>query len=447
MTIHSYVEALIKYAEEFLLLDDLDKNYIRERAYSLLKLSSDTEVIDVHVEDLEQMSSPALIFEGIFKYAVEKGVTTVEDGEIFKARFMDCFSKRPSEIQEIFSSLSAKNGGKAITWLYDYNLKNGYVSDYLKRWEAKSTKGKIEVSFLPEKLEKDECRFCHNLEGYGIYSNLRVAPMKLGDEEVYYIPSKYPKYLGQGYLALSEHKPLSLNERTLKLMTDFVDSAPEHFVAFKNCACQKNHGHLVVGDKQLPMMKAGKLTQLKSKEYPYVLIWLVDWYVPVLRMSCSTKDKLIEFVLKTVTSWNLPCGVALKKQDNQYVLDLILIGNKEVSAQNLQLVDGKIDFAGFMGSFALSKSVYEDSLKIEKLLTKELNLKTAGNLDRHSAMIQRLIKEAGTAKLSPIEAALDVKEIINVTLEKALKEYSVFEVGSQELLSLIENKLNIKKHI
>lgn len=447
MTIHSYVEALLKYAEEFLLLDSLDESYIRERAYSLLNLGYPDEEMTVDVEDLEEMASPALIVNKIMNYALESGIVSAEETELFKARLMDCFVKRPSEIQEIFTSIAAKNAGKAVSWIQDYNVKSGFTSEPIKRWEARSTKGKLEVSFLPQKSKAEVCKFCHDIEGHGIYRNLRVAPLEIDGTETYYIPSKYPKFNGQGYLALAEHKPLALNEKTLGLMVKFLASTAGHFVAFKPCDCQKKHGHLVVGEKLLPIMKAEGLTQLKNKEYPYITLWLVDWYVPTIRMSSSTPDKLIEFALKTISAWNLPCGVAMRKHDNIYVLDLILTGNKEVKAKNAGLIRGKLDFAAFMGAFALDNEIYEDALKIEKLLTKELNLKTAGNLDHLEQMIQKLMKEVGTAKLSPIEAALDVKEIINHTLEEALKDVAVFPVGSEELLVMIEQMLDIKKHI
>ncbi len=447
MTIHSYVEALIKYAEEYLLLDTLDEGYVRQSAYSLLRLSDKEQVMEVDVEDLEEMNSPKLIMDKITEYAVENGIADRQELEIFRARFMDCFIKRPSEVQEIFTSLSAKNAGKALSWLYEYNQKSGFVADYTKRWEAKSTKGRIEVAFLPKKTATEVCDFCHDIEGYGIYRNLRLAPLNVDGEEWYYIPAKYPKFIGQGYLASSEHKPLALNEKALFAMTKFVDMAPGHFAAFKGCDCQKKHGHIVVGDKPLPMMKAEGLTQLKSKEYPYITLWLVDWYLPVIRMSCMTRDKLIEFALKVIAEWKLPCAITVKKQENTYIFDLILSGNKEVRSVNAGLIDGKVSFSAMMGAFALTNESYEDSQKIEKLLTKELNLKTAGNLDKHASMIQRLMKEAGTSKLSPIEAALDVKEIINHTLEDALRDIAIEPVGSEELLALIEQTLNIKKHI
>jgi len=143
----------------------------------------------------------------------------------------------------------------------------------------------------------------------------------------------------------------------------------------------------------------------------------------------------------------LPCAVAVRKKENQYIIELILIGNKAVKEENAGLINGKVNLAALMGSFALSQEVYEDSQKIEKLLTKELNLKTAGNLDKHLRMIQKLMKEVGTAKLSPIEAALDVKEVINNTLESALKDIAVYEVGSQELIVYLEQSFDIKRHI
>ena len=196
MTIHSYVEALLKYAEEFLLLDSLDENYIRERAYSLLNLGCPSEEMTVDVEDLEEMASPALIVNKIMNYAVDNDITTIEESELFKSRLMDCFVKRPSEIQEIFASIATKNMGKALSWLQDYNVKSGFVVDPIKRMEARSTKGKLEVCFLPPKAKDDVCKCCYDIEGRGIYRNLRVAPIEIDGTETYYISSKYAKFNG-----------------------------------------------------------------------------------------------------------------------------------------------------------------------------------------------------------------------------------------------------------
>jgi len=296
MTIHSYVEALLKYAEEYLLLDTLDENYVRQSAYSLLNIS-EKEVVDVDVENLEEMSSPSLILSKIIDYALKNEIITCQEIDVFKARFMDCFIKRPSEIQEIFTSLASKNAGKAINWLQDYNVKSGYVCDYIKKWEAKSTKGKLEVAFLPKLEESSMCKYCANIEGSQVYRNLRLAPLTIDGEEWNYISARLAKFSGHGYLAQKEHKSLSLNEKTLNIMTKFVDLASGHYTAFKNCDCQKQHGHIIVGDKLLPMMKADCLTKLKSKEYPYIALSILEWYVPVIRMACSTREKLIEFAL------------------------------------------------------------------------------------------------------------------------------------------------------
>lgn len=443
MTIHSYVEAFLKYAEEYLLLDTLDEEYVREKAYACLGLARDEAAVDVDVQDLETMTSPSLILGKIMEYVEEnlpeKNIETV------KAAFCDCFIKRPSEIQDIFSSLAAKNADKAISWLYDYNLKDGYIADYIRRWEAKATKGKIEVAYLPQINKHDECALCRDIEGRGVYRNLRLAPMELCGEEWICIPSKYPKFLGQSNLAMSKHAPMGSDEKALKVMADFIDAAPSHFAAYRNCSGQKKHGHIIIGEKALPLFKANVLTLLKSAEYPYITLELVEWYSPVIRMTCTTKDKIIEFALKVAKDWQHPCGYAIRKNGNYYIIDLLLGSDKTV--ENCPLIEDKICLPAEMGAFSLTKNIYDDSIKIEKLLTKELNINTAGNLDKYHAMIERLVKAVGTAKLSPVEAALDVKDEINRTLENALKDRSIYPVGSEELLSLIEERTGIKKHI
>ena len=167
MIIYPSIEGLLYYAQAHLLLDDLDVVYVRNRILDELKLT-DYEEYEVDYEAIEAMTAPDEVLNPIVNYAVENGIITDDQREYFGDKIMSLTMLRPSEVADMFDSLKAKSAKKAFDWLYDYSVKSDYVKSSRiarnKHWEAKGTKGKLEITLTLSKPEKDNKAIATALE-------------------------------------------------------------------------------------------------------------------------------------------------------------------------------------------------------------------------------------------------------------------------------------------
>ena len=143
MEIFPTIEALLHYAGAHLMLDELDYIYARNKILTLLNLK-DYEEYEINYDEAEGMSSPHELLNALANYAVANNVIAQEKVLDLKYKIMDCVIKRPGEMADLFNSASAAKG---FDFLLDYGLKSGYIEPINKKWEAKATKGKIEVVY------------------------------------------------------------------------------------------------------------------------------------------------------------------------------------------------------------------------------------------------------------------------------------------------------------
>ena len=252
MIIYPSIEGLLYYAQAHLLLDDLDVVYVRNRILDELKLT-DYEEYEVDYEAIEAMTAPDEVLNPIVNYAVENGIITDDQREYFGDKIMSLTMLRPSEVADMFDSLKAKSAKKAFDWLYDYSVKSDYVKSSRiarnKHWEAKGTKGKLEITINLSKPEKDnkaiakaleskaggypKCNICRENIGYagrGTYrATLRYVPLELNGEEWFWQFSPYAYFNQHGIAVNTEHTPMVVNTDTLKKLFDFIDGAPDYF--------------------------------------------------------------------------------------------------------------------------------------------------------------------------------------------------------------------------
>ena len=331
MIIYSCIENLLQYAQSHLLLDDLDVIYVRNKLMQSLKLE-DYVQYETDVDAIEEMTCPDAVLNPIVDYAVENGIITEDGREEFADKIMDTVSLKPSEIVDMFESLHSTSPAKAFDWLYDYSIKNDYVKQTKiaknKHWEAKSTKGKIEITInlsRPEKNNKDTakllkqkntsyppCMICKENEGYaghGVFrQTLRTIPLTLGGEEWFWQFSPYSYFNQHGIAINSEHTPMKVDTSTVQKLLDFVDYNPSYFIGC-NAALPivggsiLTHDHFQAGLKQLPMHKAPYLKRFKSAEYPYIDTGIVDWYNSVIRLESTNKKMLVEYAGKIISAW------------------------------------------------------------------------------------------------------------------------------------------------
>ena len=485
MIIYSCIENLLQYAQSHLLLDDLDVIYVRNKLMQSLKLE-DYVQYETDVDAIEEMTCPDAVLNPIVDYAVENGIITEDGREEFADKIMDTVSLKPSEIVDMFESLHSTSPAKAFDWLYDYSIKNDYVKQTKiaknKHWEAKSTKGKIEITInlsRPEKNNKDTakllkqkntsyppCMICKENEGYaghGVFrQTLRTIPLTLGGEEWFWQFSPYSYFNQHGIAINSEHTPMKVDTSTVQKLLDFVDYNPSYFIGC-NAALPivggsiLTHDHFQAGLKQLPMHKAPYLKRFKSAEYPYIDTGIVDWYNSVIRLESTNKKMLVEYAGKIISAWkaysdesvgiigadesgqhNAVTPIARKSNDGKYIVELILRNNctseqfpdgiYHVHPEYQNIKSESIGLIEAMGLFILPGRLDRQLAEVQQYLTREVKYsreKLADDMKVHADMIEKLMKEK--PKCTPKEAELNVKDEVNRVCECILDNTAVFK--------------------
>ena len=484
MIICSSIENLLQYAQSHLLLDDLDVLYVRNKLMAELKLEEYVQY-ETDVDAIDEMTCPDAVLEPIIAYAIANGIITEDDREEFGNKIMDIVSLKPSEIVNMFEDLHEQNPMKAFEWLCDYGVKNDYIKATKiaknKHWEAKSTKGKLEITInlsKPEKKNSDTakllkekkantypaCMICRESEGYAGHGffrqNLRTIPLTLGGEDWFWQYSPYAYFNQHGIAINGEHTPMKVTPATVVKLLDFVDYAPSYFIGCNASlpivgGSILTHDHFQGGGKQLPMHKAPALKKVKSAEYPYIDTYVVDWYNSVIRMVSTNKKMLAEYAGKIIEAWkdysdaeygivandgeqhNAVTPVA-RKDGDKYIVEIILRNNitsdefpggvyhahpeyHNIKSESIGLIEA-------MGLFILPGRLDRQLKEVEKYLTREVKYSRtalAEDMQIHADMIERLMKE--NPKCSAVEASLVIKDEINRVCECILDNTAVFK--------------------
>ena len=489
MMIYQNVENLLYYAQSNLLLDDLDTVYARNLILDELKLNS-YEQYEVNADELDELTTPDAVLDPIVGYAVENGIITDAQRDYFGDKIMNIVTMKPSQVADMFSDLHAKSAVKAFDWLYDYSVKSNYVkaAEIAKNrhWEAKGTKGKLEITInvcRPENDNKEtekaakskaarypECVICADNCGYSNGTSnkktLRFAPMELGGEEWFWQFSPYAYFNQHGIAVNSEHVPMKVDGETIEKLFDFIDFMPGYFIGC-NAALPRvggsilAHDHFQGGAKVMPMHKAPALYKLKSAEYPYIDASIVDWYNNVLRLSCTNREKLAELATKIDAAWknysDESVGVLaktteqhnaitpiLRKSEGVYTLDIILRNNRcdetypdgifHAHPEYTNIKSESIGLIEAMGLFVLPGRLARQLDEVEKYVTKEVKYRADALSDDmlcHKEMIERLLAEVKSSKVSALEASLIVKDEVGRVCEEILRNTAVFKSDEQ----------------
>jgi len=482
------VEKLLEYAQAHLLLDDLDVPYIRNVLISELKLT-DCAPHDTEFYDIDELTVPDSVLEPILNYAVENKLIQEPERAALSDKLMSLLIKRPSEVNDLFYGLKQKSIQKAFEWLYDYSIKSGYINytaiQKNRRWEAKGTKGKLEIAInlsRPEKCNKEIekaasekgekyplCALCKENEGYtgkdAFRKTLRTVPILLNGEDWFWQYSPYSYFNQHGIAISGEHTPMRVDKSTFNKLLAFTDFMPSYFIGC-NAALPRvggsilSHDHFQGGKSPMPMFKAPILKKLKTLEFPYIKIEMPDWYNSVLRISYTSKVHLANFAEFLRTKWeaytnesvgiiartgeirhNAMAAVARKMQDGNYCFDLILRNNRTseefpdgifaAHPENRPIKSEAVGIIESLGLFILPGRLDAQLEKIERFLTKEARFSAAKleeSLAPFADIIVKLLKEAGSGnKLSATEARLNVKDEVNRICEEILYDTAVFK--------------------
>ncbi|MCL2375009.1 MAG: hypothetical protein FWC82_00565 [Firmicutes bacterium] len=489
------IEKLLSYGQAHLLLDDLDVSLARYRLMDLLKVDA-AEECEIDLLEIDELNLPDAVLNPIIELAIENKVIKEDGKDAFSDRVMNILLKRPSEITDMFTALHGKNPQKAFEWLYDYSIKSKFI-DYTRigqnrHWEAKNTKGKLEVTInlsRPEKSDEEvekaakeknkypPCPICQENEGYSANGNyrqtLRTIPMTLGGEDWFWQYSPYSYFNQHGMAVSASHKPMKADKEAFIKMLDFVDFIPSFFIAC-NAALPRvggsilSHEHFQGGKTNLPLFKV-PVTKLQSKTHPYIKIEMPQWYNNVIRISYTNKKILAEYAESINQSWqnysdntvgiesntgtikhHAVAVVARKNtQDSTYSLDLILRSNITSAKypdgvfaahpENRPIKSEAVGVVESLGLFILPARLDSQLGQIEKYLTKESRYnesKLDAAMKPFQAIIEKLIKEGGAARQSKVEAQLNVKNEVSRICESILDNTAVFKKGEHGEVAL-----------
>lgn len=251
-----------------------------------------------------------------------------EQGELDNGdAVMGALALRPSELQDRFCSIEAKQGGmSAQQWFYNYCVASGYVKraqlDANPRFDSHDLVVTINLAKPEFKNMKKaaagnavaggypKCTICHENEGFAGRDKrtLRTIPVTLGGEPWFWQFSPYGYFDQHGICVNMEHTPMHVDCDTFGMLLDFVDRFPGYFLGC-NAALPRiggsvlAHDHFQGGGEILPMFKAKTWADLRLDAYPDVAVEILDWPGTAVRVVARDRNELIEVCDRIRAAW------------------------------------------------------------------------------------------------------------------------------------------------
>ena len=374
------VEKLLKYAKAFLHLEPRDEIYMRNlllREFKLLEPYAES----VDLSYIEKLDVPDELVMEVEEYAIENGLTTDLERNLYSTYIFGLLSPLPSKVNQTFMEIKNTQGiEKACEYFYNLSIKNNYIQKTaISRnmlWVYQDGNRYLEITINLSKPEKDNkeiaklltvnkaqkakypaCFLCKENEGFqGTLShpareNIRTISLKLGGEDWFVQYSPYA-YYNEHMIAISEeHHPMHIAGDTVEKIMDFVDFFPNYMIG-SNAALPivggsiLNHEHFQGGEHLMPMHKAPIKKTMKCEKYPNVNVGIVDWYNSVIRLSSKNRDEIAGFAKDIINAWEKytdeSVGViaytdgvrhntlapVCRKQGDEYIIDMILRNNR-----------------------------------------------------------------------------------------------------------------------
>lgn len=331
--IEKTIDELIYYAKTHLELDAEDETYFKNTLLHLFEKDSPYNG-EIDKEKIANLEVPDSLIQEIINFEVKENSLSEEEA-FLKADFVfGLLSPRPSKVNEEFALLEKDGDRKALDYLYDVSIKNGYFQktkvEQNLEWDASYSDGpalKITINLSkPEKNNKDiaklltkvssdypKCRLCHdNLGFYGdakhpARGTIRFIPLTLANEKWYLQYSPYGYFSQHSICFKDQHSPMRIEHKTFVRLLDFVDKFPSFFMG-SNADLPivggsiLDHEHFQGGLPVLPIFSAkNKEKVFESKEGSKVSI--LDFYVTALKIEGTNKEDVISLADKVLEKW------------------------------------------------------------------------------------------------------------------------------------------------
>jgi len=453
------IEELLAFGLKQQLLEELDKDQIRNQLLTLLHVAEPYAGTDIFEDEI----TPTRLLKAIIDLAVEEGL--IEDSlverDILDAKIMAQLLPRQSELNRLIENIKEKEGViKATDYYYHLSKMSNYIrTDRVARnkyWQTETEFGKLEITINLSKPEKDpkdiakakllpqssypKCFLCKENVGYEgranhpARSNHRILPLILNGEDWFLQYSPYVYYNEHAIVFKKEHVPMKMTQDSFRRLIDFVTVMPHYFIG-SNADLPivggsiLSHDHFQGGRHRFAMVDAKVLATYTSDIYPEVSIKRLAWPLSVLRLSSSNKEALVEFAYKIFQAWrqykdtladilaysiiegqqvphNTITPIARMNDQGRYELDLALRNNR----QNEQHPEGifhphrhlhhikkeNIGLIEVMGLAVLPARLEEDMILLGEVLQGKVSIDIIEKtLPHHLSWIETLVERNG----------------------------------------------------
>ncbi len=329
MNINQLITALVNYALDKKLINELDKTYTVNRIIEILNLNE-------YTYEASEDADLCVILNGICDYAIEQGI--IEDSIVYRdlldTKIMGAVMPRPSEVIKEFNTLYQSSPKAATEFYYDLSRNSNYIRvDRIKKdrkWTTETEFGTLDITINLSKPEKDpkaiaaaknakqsgypKCLLCRENEGYAgrvdspARQNHRIIPITVNQSAWGLQYSPYVYYNEHCIVFNFEHTPMKIEKATFVKLFDFVKLFPHYFLG-SNADLPivggsiLSHDHFQGGRYDFAMAKAPIEKTIKFDGFDDVEAGIVKWPMSVIRLRGKNTDRIIELSDKILTKW------------------------------------------------------------------------------------------------------------------------------------------------
>ncbi|USB34329.1 UDP-glucose--hexose-1-phosphate uridylyltransferase [Paenibacillus sp. YPG26] len=490
------IEQLVHYALQRGLIQEYDADYSRNRLLELFLLDEPYQN-EIHGD----LACPLHhLLETLIDYGCKNGLVpedSVTYRDLLDARIMGHLMARPSEVIRSFRDTERSSGIAAAT---DAFYKLSVDSNYIRMdrvaenvyWRKETPFGEMEITInlsKPEKNPKEiamakllpppiypKCQLCRENVGYAgrlnhpARQNLRIIPLTLNDEPWFFQYSPYVYYNEHSIVFHHDHVPMKLTRDTFKRLLDFVGQFPHYFIG-SNADLPivggsiLTHDHFQAGRHVFPLQKATGQAQFHHPNFSGVSLRPVKWPMSVLRLGCSSPEKLLEAANELYEQWkgysnpevgiqaysevdgvqvphNTVTPIVRRRENGEYEMDIVLRNNRtseehpegifhahremhHIKKENIGLIE-------VMGLAILPGRLKHELAGIASILAGDNELYNKVKQDgvpeliTHAAWIEELAAKHGT-QLEPKEAEELLRQEVGGIFTEILGHAGVFK--------------------
>lgn len=489
-TIENAIASLIEYAYKNELIEDIDKDYIRNQYYDLFSIDNPSEyhIMQAELDDiLEYMLNYA------YKYNLIESSSIVEK-DLFDTKIMGIITPLPREVVKKFN-LEYDNSPQAAT-NYLYNLSK--ITNYIRttriekdlRWKIHSAYGNIDITINMSKPEKDprdierarnmkissypKCLLCKEYMGFAgnlnqpARQNIRLIPMSLNNEKWYLQYSPYSYYNEHCIVLKEEHNQMYINKETFTCLSEFVEKFPHYFMG-SNAELPivggsiLSHEHFQGGKYHFAMFDAKSFYDFKIKGFEDIDASLLTWPLSVIRLESKNRESLVELSNIILDKWRKYSNEDLDiisetknvlhntitpivhKDNDKYVFDLVLRNNRSNEEYPLGLFHPhdeyhhikkeNIGLIEVLGLAVLPRRLESELNILKNAIINHIDYTSYKELDKHNKWIKDLLK---TYKFNSSNIDEILRNEVGSIFVKILENAGVFKQDEKGKTAFIE---------